>query len=201
MCQSIGRSGRLRSILESEELFKEGENRVKRKHIKKVRTFILIFLSVCVIYAVYHIYLYNAPRQTHYSRVSSIDLEQENLEGIQLQQSIRSISPSPVPNNDIELYQYYTLDNEMTVATKRGDDEIILISVYSNPAMRTVKGIATDSTQEDVLNAYGPSFYKRGEQGAVILGYVDKINHQSLEFWLYHNKVNMIRYSIDSVKM
>lgn len=150
-------------------------------------------------YVIYHVYLYNAPRQSHYANVSSIKLEQESLGGIKLLQSIESVSPTPTPNNDIERYQYYTLDDKTSVATNRGDDLIILISVYSDHSIRTVEGIGFDSTEEDVLNAYGTSYYRRGEQGAEIIGYVDKINHQNLEFWLHNRRVNMIRYSDSSI--
>lgn len=67
--------------------------------------------------------------------------------------------------------------------------------------MRTASGIHVAFSAEDVIEAYGSSYYKRGEQGADIIGYVDKINHGSLEFWLQDHKVNMIRYSVDSVVM
>lgn len=52
-----------------------------------------------------------------------------------------------------------------------------------------------------MIKAYGTSYYKRGEQGAEIIGYVDKINHRSIEFWLQDQKVDMIRYCVDSVVM
>lgn len=171
---------------------------VKRKGFRKSTLFLFIVLTVGLMYVIYHIYLYNAPRQSHYSHVSSINLEQESLGGIKLLQSIESISPTPTPNNDIERYQYYTLDDKTTVATMRGDDLIILISVYSDQSIKTSKGIGFDSTEEDVIDAYGTSYYKRGEQGAKIIGYVDKISHQNLEFWLHNHKVNMIRYSDSS---
>lgn len=163
--------------------------------------FVLIVLTVSLIYVIYPIYLYNAPKQTHYKRVSSINLEQEVLGGIHLLQSIDSITPKPIPINDIEGYQYYSLEKETLVATMPGDDKIILVSVYSDHTMSTAEGINVDSTLEDVVAAYGTSYYKRGEQGAEIIGYGDKISHRILEFWLYDNKVNMIRFSVDSIKM
>lgn len=178
-------------------MVEEGVTLSEKKGFRKGVIFPLIFLSVGLIYVIYHIYFYNAPRQSHYSHVSSINLEQESLGGIKLLQSIELISPTPTPNNDIDIgsYQYYTLDDRKTVATMRGDDLIILISVYSDHSVSTAKGIGFDSTEEDVLDAYGTSYYKRGEQGAEIIGYVDKINHQNLEFWLHNHRVNMIRYS------
>lgn len=93
------------------------------------------------------------------------------------------------------------MDNETTVATARGDDKIIVISVYSDLKISTARGIHVGSSTDDVIGAYGSSYYKRGEQGADIIGYVDKINHRNLEFWLQDQKVNMIRYSVDSVVM
>lgn len=93
------------------------------------------------------------------------------------------------------------LNNEITVATESGDDKIILISVYSDLKMGTARGIHVTSSVDEVIDAYGSAYYKRQEQGAKIIGYVDKINHRSLEFWLHDHKVNMIRYSMDNVVM
>lgn len=174
---------------------------MRKQHPKKNWTFIIIFITVGLSYGIYQIYLYNAPRQSHYSHVSSSNLEHESLGGIQLLQSIDSIAQEPKPNYDIERYQYYTLENETTVATAHGDDRIIFISAYSDHSMKTGKGIYISSSQDEVIEAYGPSYYKRGEQGAEIIGYIDKINHRNLEFWMHDHKVNMIRYSVDSVVM
>ncbi|WP_339315731.1 hypothetical protein [Paenibacillus sp. FSL R10-2734] len=174
---------------------------MRKKPLKRGWSFIIIFITVGLSYGIYHIYLYNAPRLNHYSRVSSSNLEQESLGDIKLLQSLESISRAPKPRDDMERYQYYNLNNETTVATARGDDKIILISVYSDHKMRTAKGIHVGSSADDVIEAYGSSYYKRGEQGADIIGYVDKINHWNVEFWLHDHKVNMIRYSVDSVVM
>ena len=174
---------------------------MRKKSFSNGWLFIIIFITVGLSYGIYHIYLYNAPRQSHYSRVSSSNLEQERLGDIQLLQSLESLTQVPKPRDDIERYQYYHLDNETTVATARGDDKIILISVYSDLKMSTARGIHVGSSTDDVIEAYGSSYYKRGEQGADIIGYVDKINHRNLEFWLQDQKVNMIRYSVDSVVM
>lgn len=172
---------------------------MRKKPFNKGWSFIVIFITVGLSYGIYHIYLYNAPRQSHYSRVSSSNLETEYLGDIQLLQSLKSLTKAPKPRDDIERYQYYNLDNETTVATARGDDKIILISVYSDLKKNTARGIHVGSSADEVIEAYGSSYYKRGEQGADIIGYVDKINHRSLEFWLQDHKVNMIRYSVDSV--
>ncbi|HBS43295.1 MAG TPA: hypothetical protein DEA91_00375 [Paenibacillus sp.] len=174
---------------------------MRKKSFSNGWLFIIIFIAVGLSYGIYHIYLYNAPRQSHYSRVSSSNLEQERLGDIQLLQSLGSLTQAPKPRDDIDRYQYYHLDNETTVATARGDDKIILISVYSDLKMSTAKGIHVGSSVDDVIEAYGSSYYKRGEQGADIIGYVDEINHWNLEFWLQDRKVNMIRYSVDSVVM
>lgn len=182
-------------------MIEEGVTLSEKKGLGKGLIFLLIVLTVCLTYVIYHIYLYNAPRQSHYSHVSSINLEQESLGGLKLHQSIESIIPMPATKNDIDngRYQYYALEDNKNIATMRGDDLIILISVYSDHSITTVKGIGFDSTKEDVLDAYGSSYYKRGEQGAEIIGYVDKISHQNLEFWLHDHKVNMIRYSDSSM--
>lgn len=174
---------------------------MRKKPFKRGWSFIIIFITVGLSYGIYHIYLYNAPKQNHYSRVSSTNLEQESLGGIQSLQSLDSIAREPKPNNDIERYQYYDLGNETTIATARGDDKIILISVYSDHTMSTARDIHVGASADEVIKAYGTSYYKRGEQGAEIIGYVDKINHRSIEFWLQDQKVEMIRYCVDSVVM
>ncbi|ASA20850.1 hypothetical protein [Paenibacillus donghaensis] len=169
--------------------------------LKKRRTFLIILVLVTLAYAGYQFYLYYAPRQAHYGQVETTDLGQESLGGIQLQQSIRTIEPAPTPKQDNDLYPYYTLEDETTVATEHGSDQIVLLVVYDNPDRSTHKGIHAGSSRQEVLDAYGQAFYKREEQGTSIIGYVDKENHRSLEFWLYKSKVQMIRYSVDSVTM
>lgn len=50
---------------------------MRKKPFKRGWSFIIIFITVGLSYGIYHIYLYNAPKQNHYSRVSSTNLEQE----------------------------------------------------------------------------------------------------------------------------
>lgn len=143
---------------------------MRKKPFSKGWSFIIIFIMVGLSYGIYHVYLYNAPRQSHYSRVSSSNLEQERLGDIQLLQSLESLTLAPKPRNDIERYQYYHLDNETTVATARGDDKIILISVYSDQKMSTARGIHVSSSADDVIEAYGSSYYKEGNKGLILSG-------------------------------
>ncbi|MFJ8268561.1 hypothetical protein [Peribacillus asahii] len=50
------------------------------------------------------------------------------------------------------------------------------------------------STKQDVIASYGSSYYKRTEQGADIVGYVDHKLRATIEFWLVEDgKVSEIR--------
>jgi len=169
-------------------------------HYKGVKRVTFILISVSLIVAAYFIYLSVAPRQAYFHRVASTALLEEELGGVRLAQSIKSITPSPRPTHDNELYDYYTMDNGMTLATRLNDDKIIRIIAFSDSRMKTFKGIGVGHTTKDILAAYGSYYYNRGEQGARIIGYVDKRNHSSLEFWLQDDEVQMIRYDIDSMK-
>ncbi|BAU27939.1 hypothetical protein DFP93_10114 [Aneurinibacillus soli] len=172
----------------------------KRIRIKGTKILFLTFFLTFLVYAVYHLYLLHGPRQAHYHQAASISLEQEKLGGIKLFQSIKTISPPSTPTNDNHLFDYYTCGNGITVAIERGDEKIIrIITSNSDKSMKTAKGIGIGNEKEEVISAYGPSFYTREEFGLPIIGYIDKTNHRTLEFWLSGNNITMIRYDIDSM--
>ncbi|AFC28231.1 hypothetical protein PM3016_1301 [Paenibacillus mucilaginosus 3016] len=47
---------------------------------------------------------------------------------------------------------------------------------------------------------YGDRCYRRTEQGALVIGYIDKQNHTTLEFWLDGATVSRIRPDSDELK-
>ena len=65
--------------------------------------------------------------------------------------------------------------------------------------METAKGIKIGDKKNDILQAYKENYYFRTEQGADIIGYVDKESKISIEFWLFDNKV--IFYRLDNKSM
>ncbi|MNR46927.1 hypothetical protein D3C85_1659620 [compost metagenome] len=85
------------------------------------------------------------------------------------------------------------------IATKKGNDKIIRISITSLNAesLRTNRGIGIGESIDKVKQLYGSSYYTRWEQGVSIIGYVDV--KETLEFWYVDNEVVQIRYDIASM--
>ena len=83
-----------------------------------------------------------------------------------------------------------------------GDNENIRISIglNSNKSLSTSKGIFAGDPIEKVKKMYGNKYYERSEQGIDILGYVDKKNHRTIEFWYWNGNVQHIRYDIDEMQ-
>lgn len=66
----------------------------------------------------------------------------------------------------------------------------------SDSSVRTTKGIRLDNRKEEVIQAYGNDYYIRKEQGVTILGFYDRQNLRTLEFWLYKDRVISVGLSI-----
>ncbi|TKD72468.1 hypothetical protein [Pseudalkalibacillus hwajinpoensis] len=101
-------------------------------------------------------------------------------------------------SRDVSDYAYFELKKGMEVAVNKTGEMTRLIIYNSN--LETEKGIKIGDKKEDVINAYGSNQYFRSEQGANIIGYVDKKREKSIEFWLIDNKVNMYRFDNKSMK-
>ena len=72
--------------------------------------------------------------------------------------------------------------------------------LYIDSNLETVKGIKIGDNKEDVIKAYGKNHYFRSEQGANIIGFVDKERNTSIEFWLFNDKVEFYKLDIKSMK-
>ncbi|PZE19029.1 hypothetical protein [Paenibacillus xerothermodurans] len=108
----------------------------------------------------------------------------EQIGNYKLLQSVRSLGP-PDPEQHHQSYDYYHLKDGVTLATARGDDKILRITHNRRElAITTSKGVLVGSTESDVISVYGKDYYRRSEQGAEILGYVDKTKKRELEFWM-----------------
>ena len=94
-------------------------------------------------------------------------------------------------------YDYFELKKGIEIAVNEKSEITRFIITDSN--LETVKGIKIGDNKEDVIKAYGKNHYFRSEQGANIIGYVDKGRDTSIEFWLYENKV--IMYRLDNKSM
>ena len=53
---------------------------------------------------------------------------------------------------------------------------------FSSNTYKTTKGIMKGNSKEDVLQAYGESYYERNDSGAKVIGYFDKTKKVNIEF-------------------
>lgn len=67
----------------------------------------------------------------------------------------------------------------------------------SDPSIRTTKGMRFDNRKVEVIQAYGNDYYIRKEHGVTILGYYERPNLRTLEFWIYKDKVISVGLSIE----
>ncbi len=109
----------------------------------------------------------------------------------------------PLNRDDNDLYDYYHWEGGLESASiisgkERGKIVRLIIGKVEEGVkkngLKTSKGIMIGSTKHDVVVLYGSSYYKRIEQGANIIGYVDRKHRVKLELWLDENgKVAEIR--------
>lgn len=140
------------------------------------------------------------PRSYHHFLTQSTDLSKENINGIYLSESIKDDNVKSKYgyvnklSQDNEKYNYYYLDEKIEVATEKYDNKIIRF-VVNDDTIPTEKNIKIGDNKEKIIKKYGKHYYKRVEQGTNIIGYVDRKNKTSLEFWIYDDKV--IFYRLD----
>jgi hypothetical protein len=170
---------------------------VNLKHI-----LIYIFLVLVVgfgVYGVYHLYVNIGPRNAHFWSVKSTKLDQERIGNLRLYQTIKDLKPYPTPDRNNALFDYYTWEHGMKIATNLNKDKIIRIIIYEENSSPTSKGIRIGDTKEKIAHIYGNDYYERFEQGFDIIGYVDKKLNQTLEFWFSQEKISSIRLDIGSM--
>ncbi len=137
-------------------------------------------------------------RSYHHFLCKSTDLSKENINGIYLGESINNDNVrdkygyiNKLSRDNVE-YNYYYLDKKIEVATEKYDDKIIRF-VINDKNISTEKNIKINDKKNKIISLYGKNYYKRVEQGTNIMGYVDKENKTSLEFWMYDDKVVFFR--------
>jgi len=166
---------------------------------------ILITISIFLLLTGSLIFLlkHNFNRSFHHKYTANTNLSSENMNGFYLYDNIhdekflKAYGRQNHKSFDHDVYNYYTIDNDIQIATNQ-QDEILHFSV-ANKDVPSSKGIKVGDSLKKVKAAYGKNFYKRSEQGVDILGYVDKRNHQFIEFWHYQDKV--LFYTLDDNSM
>ncbi|AGN70590.1 hypothetical protein B2K_38665 [Paenibacillus mucilaginosus K02] len=79
--------------------------------------------------------------------------------------------------------------------TQRGRGQVIMALKRNK---RLLIGIGDPAAK--AVAAYGDRCYRRTEQGALVIRYIDKQNHTTLEFWLDGATVSRVRPDSDELK-
>jgi hypothetical protein len=143
------------------------------------------------------------PRTYHHSFTKTTDLSKENIEGQLLNDDFYSekitkkYGKETEQSRNVTGYDYFELKKGIEIAVNGTGKITRFIITDSN--LETVKGIRIGDKKEDVIRAYGKNHYFRSEQGADIIGYVDKKSDTSIEFWLFDDKVEF--YKLDNKSM
>lgn len=170
-----------------------------RRKIIILMTTIVIILSLFV-FSFDHTF----SRSYHHAFTKTTNLGMENIEGLFLNDNFYSEEISQKYGNkteqsrDVTNYDYFELKKGIEVAVNK-TGKITRFIIYDSD-LETVKGINIGDKKDDVIKAYGNNYYFRSEQGANIIGYVDKKRDISIEFWLFNNKVDMYRFDNSSMK-
>lgn len=164
---------------------------VSRNFIGKIS---ILFITILILSGC-HLF---QSREGATDKVENTDLSEENINGIVLLEDINDIGDVDPSEEDENKAFYY--NNGSIYLEVNSDDKIVFIRAGGDDRNRsdykTQKGINNDSTLEEVTEVYGEDYYEISEQGMDIIGYVDKVNYERIEFWLSENKVAFVDYSI-----
>ena len=144
------------------------------------------------------------PRSYHHTFTKTTDLSKENIEGLFLNDDFNSeeitkkYGKKTEQSRNVTGYDYFELKKGIEIAVNEKGKITRFIITDNN--LETVKGIKIGDNKEDVIQAYGKNHYFRSEQGADIIGFVDKERSTSIEFWLFHDKVEFYKLDIKSMK-
>lgn len=172
----------------------------------------IVLLALIILIAIIGfrtISVFTEGRSYYFKHTDSTNLSNESFGKVRLHDNIHNPSfvkyyGTPLIREDNDLYDYYHWERGLETASiingkNKGDIVRLIIGVVeegvnTETSLKTVKGIVIGSTKQDVIASYGPRYYKRTEQGADIVGYVDNKLRATLEFWLVEDgKVAEIR--------
>lgn len=136
----------------------------------------------------------------------SIDLSAESVGGVNIGENIGGSSftdkyHQPLDKQDNTMYDYYEWEGGLRTASvntgeAKGTITRLIISGPDNP-LTTAKGIHIGDSKEKVLSLYGKKYYKSGEQGADIIGYIDRKQTLTLEFWCVNSSGEVAEIRLD----
>ena len=163
---------------------------------RKVITFIIV-VYILLIGITSVDYLFS--RSYHHAFTKSTDLSKENVEGMYLGDDINSKKIASKYDERLELsrvnsmYNYYLLSEGIEVVTELDDSKIVRF-IVEDKTVGTEKGVKVRDKKDKIIEIYGNSYYTRMDQGTDIIGYVDKENDCSIEFWLMGDEVVFYRF-------
>lgn len=166
---------------------------IRNKFIINVSSIIIALILVLFVFIFLALFL-REDKEFKFYITKSINLSKENIEGIYLGDSIddykikNKYENSLTPDNDNSKYNYYNLTDGIEIATNKDDSKIIRF-IIADENIKTFRGIHVGDNKNQIIKSYGKNYYKRVEQGADVIGYVDKDKQWSLEFWLFENNV------------
>lgn len=164
--------------------------------MKKIFKMLLVLLVLLFMFvALFHL---SFSRPYHHFLCQSTDLSKENINDIYLGENINSDNVrskygyvNKLSQDNAE-YNYYYLNEKIEVATEKYDDKITRF-IVNDKNISSDKDIKIGDDKYKIIKFYGKNYYKRVEQGTNILGYVDRKNKTSLEFWMYDHKIMFFR--------
>ncbi|MGG1397502.1 hypothetical protein ABE288_06655 [Bacillus salipaludis] len=181
--------------------------------IKYIVLPVLIILIAVFCYRT--ISLYTEGRSYYFKQTDSTNLSDESFGKMRLHDNIHNPSfvrhyKAPLSRENNDLYDYYHWEGGLETASiingkEKGNIVRLIIGeveegIKTKSSLKTAKGIEIGSTKQDVIDSYGPSYYKRTEQGMDIVGYVDHNLDATIEFWLVEDgKVAEIRLDDTSI--
>ncbi len=171
---------------------------------------LLLILALAVTVLGVYVLIYKplkllGPRHWSYIGTTTTALRGEGIAGITLGDDIKNTDfisrfGMDIPkDHDNSLYSYYRLADGLVIATEVEHNRVIRVRTDSSD-YPTSRNIAVGDAVENVVEKYGADFYRRIEQGIDIMGYIDKSDNVTIEFWYYSDSIISIRYDVSSME-
>lgn len=173
-----------------------------KQYIEEIKMKKKLLLVIGLLFVFIAFFNLSFSRSYKHALCKSTDLSKENINGIYLGDSINNENVKSKYGNinklsqDNEKYNYYYLNEQIEIATEKDDNKIKRF-VVNDKNIETHKNIKINNHKDKIIKVYGKNYYKRVEQGTDIIGYVDKKNNISIEFWMVEDKVRFFRLDYD----
>ncbi|MEG0385369.1 MAG: hypothetical protein RR642_11505 [Solibacillus sp.] len=177
------------------------QDKVKERYMKRN---IIIFTTIGIIFLILAFsFNHTFARSYHHTFTKTTDLSKENIGGLFVdddfysEEITKTYGEKTEQSRNVKGYDYFELKKGIELAVNETGEITRFIITDSN--IETIKGIKIGDKREEVIKTYGKNHYFRSEQGANIIGYVDKKRNTSIEFWFYNDIVEF--YKLDNKSM